>query len=265
MQKNQDRSASGTDADPLKSGPRIVSRDQDQRLKPIMTNNAAAMSSQRSHQGLRSFMLAQRQSQDIGCRLSFKTATANPQSRVDAGLSRASLLCAAPATAQSLSNAASRGIRTAGHSRSALFQMGNAELFGKWLSKKRCSSLSSWPDRIASSSIHPITNAKDVSKSAVGFIELPQTHRTASTFHDCRETIPMAIYWIEAEISGFLSTFRCWRGPSPARGGRDAHLTAGGTPALRRSVRLVGCPSGTAIPQTAPPYFSSLSNPAVLV
>jgi hypothetical protein len=64
-----------------------------------------------------------------------------------------------------------------------------------------------------------------VSKSAVGFIELPQTHRTASTFHDCRETIPMAIYWIEAEISGLLSTFRCWRGPSPARGGRDAGAT----------------------------------------
>jgi hypothetical protein len=54
-------------------------------------------------------------------------------------------------------------------------------LFGKWLSKKRCSSLSSWPDGIASSSIRPITNAQDVSKSAVGFIELPQTHRTAST------------------------------------------------------------------------------------
>jgi hypothetical protein len=155
-------------------------------------------------------MLAQRKRQDIGCRLSFKTATANSQSRVDAGLSCASLLCAAPA-------------------------------------------------------IRPITNAKDVSKSAVGFIELPQTHRTASTFHDCRETIPMGIYWIEAEISGFLSTFRCWRGPSPARGGRDAHLTAGRTPALRRSVRLVGCSSGTAISQTAPPYFSSLSNPAVLV
>jgi len=161
-------------------------------MKPIMTSNAAAMGSQRSHQGLRSSMLAQRKSQDIGCRLSFKTATANAQSRVDAGLSRASLLCAAPATAQSLSNAASRGIRTAGHSGSALFHMGNAELFGKRLSKKRCSSLSSWPDGIASSSIRPITNAQDVSKSAVGFIELPQTHRTASTLHDCRETITMA-------------------------------------------------------------------------
>jgi hypothetical protein len=92
-------------------------------MKPIMTSNAAAMRSQRSHQGLRSFMLAQRKSQDIGCRLSFKTATANSQSRVDAGLRRASLACVAPATAQSLSNAASRGIRTAGNPGSALFQM----------------------------------------------------------------------------------------------------------------------------------------------
>jgi hypothetical protein len=33
LQKNQDRSASGTDADPLKSSPRIVSRDQDQRYE----------------------------------------------------------------------------------------------------------------------------------------------------------------------------------------------------------------------------------------
>jgi hypothetical protein len=62
--------------------------------------------------------------------------------------------------------------------------MGNAELFGKRLSKKRWSSLSGSPNRVASSSIRPITNAKDVAKSAVGFIELPQANRTASTFHN---------------------------------------------------------------------------------
>ena len=171
MQQNQDRNVSRTDAYPLKSSPRFFSRDQHHSREQNMTSIAAAIRSQRSHHGLRSFMPAQRKSQDIGCRLSFKTAKANSQSRADAGFSRATL-CAAFANAQSLSNALSREIRTAGHSGSAPFQMGNAELFGKWLSKKRCSSLSGSPDLAASSSIRPVMNARDVSKSVVGFIEL---------------------------------------------------------------------------------------------
>lgn len=65
---------------------------------------------------------------------------------------------AAFASPMSLSYSVSRGTSTSGDSGSAPYASGHAETFGRWLSKKRCSSVSGSFDRVASSSIRPITN-----------------------------------------------------------------------------------------------------------
>src|SRR5580704_13016300 len=134
-----------------------------------MNSSAAAMRSQRSHHGLRTFTPAHCKSLDLGWRLSFATAAANSQSRADAGFNRRSLRCAPFASPMSLSYSVSRGTSTIGDSGSAPYASGNAEPFGRWLSKKRCSSLSDSPDRVASSSIRRFKNPRAASKSAVRF------------------------------------------------------------------------------------------------
>ncbi len=144
-----------------------------------INSSAAAMRSQRSHNGRRTFTPAHCRSQDIGWPLSFETAAAKSQSMTSAGFSRRSLRCAAFASPQSLSYSMSRRRSSIGDSGSAPSACGNAETFGRWLSKKRCPSLSGSSDRVASSSIRPITNARAASKSAVRF-----TFRSAGNFHD---------------------------------------------------------------------------------
>src|SRR5206468_7878663 len=70
------------------------------------TNTSAATTrSQRSHHGRPTFTPAQLKRIDIGWRLSFETAAANCQSRLEGGFTRRSFWCAAFAKAQSLSYA----------------------------------------------------------------------------------------------------------------------------------------------------------------
>ena len=131
------------------------------------TNTSAATTrSQRSHHGRPTFTPAQLKRIDIGWRLSFETAAANCQSRLEGGFTRRSFWCAAFAKAQSLSYAVFRGVGRTGNSGSAPYHGGDAECSGRWLSRKSCSLLSGSADRVASSLIRPLTNARAVSKSA---------------------------------------------------------------------------------------------------
>ena len=95
-----------------------------------INSSAAAMRSQRSQHGRRTFTPAHCKSQDIGWPLSLETAAAKSQSRVDAGFTHRSLWCAAFATVQSLSYSVSRGTSTMGDSGSAPYSHANAQRRG---------------------------------------------------------------------------------------------------------------------------------------